>query len=152
MASALARITVSRENVRVAEEELSVARDRVENGVGATIEIDRAEDSLRQAREDAIDAQTDAAIAEIDYERATGKIRDVAAATGALQPTHETGDASGATLRVTRDGTATPAARPAGPAATPATPTSAPPAMQTPTTTPSATPATAAPATPPPAR
>jgi outer membrane protein len=71
----LARIDLAAENVKVAEEELSVARDRVANGVGSTIEIDRAQDSYRQAREDQIAAQSDAALAEIDFERATGSIR-----------------------------------------------------------------------------
>jgi outer membrane protein TolC len=154
MESALARIAVSNESVRLAGEELTVARDRVANGVGASIEVDRAEDSLRQAREDAIDASTDAAIAQIDYERATGSIRGVAAAAGALtnrrvdgSGTNSNGAAPDADLAIVPAG-ATPAARPSNPAAMPPNPTSAPTTVPASSSPSSPSPA---PSTPPPA-
>jgi outer membrane protein len=73
--SAVARVTVARENVRVAEEEMTVVRDRTANGVGSSIEVDRAEDALREAREDRISAEADAAMAGVELEHSMGTIR-----------------------------------------------------------------------------
>jgi outer membrane protein TolC len=81
--SARDRVTVARETVHVAEEELTVARDRYTNGVGSSIEVDRSEDSYRQAREDLIAAESDAAIAGFDLQHATGEIRQF---TGGTNP------------------------------------------------------------------
>jgi len=72
--NAVARTAVARENVSVAEEALTIARDRRAAGYGSTVEVDRAEDSYRQAREDLIAAEADAAAAEYDLQHATGDI------------------------------------------------------------------------------
>jgi outer membrane protein TolC len=73
--NAEARVGVATENVRVAEEALTVARDRRAAGYGSPVEVDRAQDAYRQAHEDLIAAQADAAAAQFDYEHATGAIR-----------------------------------------------------------------------------
>lgn len=73
--NAEARLAVANETVQVAEEALTVARDRRSAGYGSPVEVDRAQDVYRQAHEDAIAAQADAAAAEFDYEHATGSIR-----------------------------------------------------------------------------
>jgi len=68
-------VAVANESVKVAEEALTVARDRRAAGYGSPVEVDRAQDAYRQAHEDAIAAQADAAAAQFDYEHATGGIR-----------------------------------------------------------------------------
>lgn len=73
--NAEARMEVSRETAKVAEEALTVARDRKAAGFGSTVEVDRAQDTYRQAREDSIAAQADAAAAQFDLDHATGNIR-----------------------------------------------------------------------------
>jgi len=60
---------------RVAEEALTVARDRRAAGYGSPVEVDRAQDAYRQAREDLIAAESDAAAAHFDLQHATGDIR-----------------------------------------------------------------------------
>jgi outer membrane protein TolC len=74
VASAAERVAVAQQNVTVAEEALTIARDRRAAGYGSPVEVDRAEDSYRQAREDLIAAQADAAAAEVDLQHATGDI------------------------------------------------------------------------------
>jgi outer membrane protein TolC len=73
--NAEARAALANETVQVAEEALTVARDRRSAGYGSPVEVDRAQDVYRQAHEDAIAAQADAAAAQFDYEHATGGIR-----------------------------------------------------------------------------
>jgi outer membrane protein TolC len=73
--NAESRVAVATENVQVAEEALTVARDRRAAGYGSPVEVDRAQDAYRQAHEDLIAAQADAAAAQFDYEHATGAIR-----------------------------------------------------------------------------
>jgi len=73
--NANARVAVATENAHVADEALTVARDRRAAGFGSPVEVDRAQDTWRQAREDLIAAQADAAAAEYDLEHATGEIR-----------------------------------------------------------------------------
>jgi outer membrane protein TolC len=73
--NAEARVAVANESVTVAEEALTVARDRRAAGYGSPVEVDRAQDAYRQAHEDLIAAQADAAAAQFDYEHATGGIR-----------------------------------------------------------------------------
>ena len=73
--SANARVVVATEGARLAEEALTVARDRRTAGFGSSVEVDRAQDIYRQAREDLIAAQADAAAAHFDLQRATGDIR-----------------------------------------------------------------------------
>jgi outer membrane protein len=79
--SSVARIAVAAEVVRVAQEELDSARNRYEHGAGSSIEVDRAEDAWRQAREDQIAAQSDAAMAAVDLRHATGTMRSWAEGT-----------------------------------------------------------------------
>jgi outer membrane protein TolC len=79
--NANARVAVATENVRVAEEALNVAEDRRSAGYGTPVEVDRAQDSYRQAREDLIAAQADAAAALYDLQHATGEIRKTIEAT-----------------------------------------------------------------------
>jgi outer membrane protein TolC len=73
--NAEARVAVANESVKVAEEALTVARDRRAAGYGSPVEVDRAQDAYRQAHEDSIAAQADASAAQFDYEHATGGIR-----------------------------------------------------------------------------
>ena len=73
--NANARTAVAEENVKVAEEALTVARDRRAAGYGSPVEVDRAQDAYRQAREDLIAARADAAAAAFDLAHATGDIR-----------------------------------------------------------------------------
>jgi outer membrane protein TolC len=73
--NAEARMAVANESVTVADEALTVASDRRAAGYGSPVEVDRAQDAYRQAHEDAIAAQADAATAQFDYEHATGGIR-----------------------------------------------------------------------------
>src|SRR5260370_18905064 len=75
--NANARVAVATENARVAEEALTVAEDRRQAGYGTPVEVDRAQDSYRQAREDLIAAPADAAPAQDDLQHATGGIRKV---------------------------------------------------------------------------
>lgn len=77
--SANARAAVAEETVKVAEEALTVARDRRAAGYGSPVEVDRAQDAYRQAREDLIAARADAAAAAFDLAHATGDIRGVVA-------------------------------------------------------------------------
>lgn len=79
--SAEARVQVATENVRVAEEALQVARDRREAGYGSPVEVDRAQDAYRQAHEDLIAAQADAAAAHFDLLHATGDIHSLVGGT-----------------------------------------------------------------------
>lgn len=74
MKNAEARVDVSEENVKVAEEALQIARDRKSAGYGSPVEVDRAEDTYRQAHEDLIAARADAAAAWIEVQRATGAL------------------------------------------------------------------------------
>ncbi len=73
--NAESRVGVATENVQVAGEALTVSRDRRAAGYGSPVEVDRAQDAYRQAHEDLIAAQADAAAAQFDYEHATGAIR-----------------------------------------------------------------------------
>lgn len=73
--SANARVEVATENAHVAEEALTVAEDRRQAGYGSPVEVDRAQDQYREAREDLIAAQADAAAASYDLQHATGAIR-----------------------------------------------------------------------------
>jgi len=54
-----------------------VARDRFQNGVASSIEVDNAQTSLAAARDSRIDALTDEAQARFDLARATGEIRNL---------------------------------------------------------------------------
>src|SRR5436190_1920464 len=72
------RVAVARESAGVAEEALTVARDRRAAGYGSPVEVDRAQDAYRQAREDLIAAESDAAAAQFDLQHATGDIRRLA--------------------------------------------------------------------------
>jgi cobalt-zinc-cadmium efflux system outer membrane protein len=69
------RVALAHESAGVAEEALTVARDRRAAGYGSPVEVDRAQDAYRQAREDLIAAEADAAAAQFDLQHATGDIR-----------------------------------------------------------------------------
>lgn len=69
-----ARVAVAGEGAKVAEEALTIARERHAAGYGSTIEVDRAEDTYRQSQEDLIAAQADAALAAVQVQYATGTI------------------------------------------------------------------------------
>lgn len=70
------RVELARENERLANDELTFARDRFREGVSSSIEVDNAQTSLTQAQDDRIGALADAAQARFDLGRATGRIRD----------------------------------------------------------------------------
>jgi outer membrane protein TolC len=78
--NAEARVSVAGESAKVAEEALTIARDRKAAGYGSAVEVDRAEDAYRQAQEDLIAAQADAALAAVQVQYATGTIGGSAAA------------------------------------------------------------------------
>ena len=80
--NATARVTVASENVKVAEDALTIARDRRSAGYGSPVEVDRAEDTYRLAHEDLIAARSDAAMAWYNLQHATGDIRALFAGTG----------------------------------------------------------------------
>jgi outer membrane protein len=69
------RVELAEQSVRLAEDELEVARDRFQNGIANSIEVDNAQTSLAAARDTRIDALADAAQARFDLARATGEIR-----------------------------------------------------------------------------
>jgi outer membrane protein len=81
--NAEARVAVAGESAKVAEEALTIARDRHAAGYGSTIEIDRAEDTYRQSQEDLIAAEADAALAAVQVQYATGTIGGTASTTDA---------------------------------------------------------------------
>jgi outer membrane protein TolC len=72
--NAEARVAVASETVKVAEDALTISRDRRGAGYGSPVEVDRAEDAYRQAQEDLIAAQADAALASVQVQYATGTI------------------------------------------------------------------------------
>jgi outer membrane protein len=72
--NAQARTAVAGESAKVAEEALTIARERHAAGYGSTVEVDRAEDAYRQSQEDLIAAQADAALAAVQVQYATGTI------------------------------------------------------------------------------
>jgi outer membrane protein len=74
--NAEARVTVATETATVAEEALTIARDRRAAGYGSSVEVDRAEDAFRQAHEDVIAARADATLAWYQLQHATGTISD----------------------------------------------------------------------------
>jgi outer membrane protein TolC len=74
MQNAQARVDVAAENVKVAEDALQIARDRRTAGYGSPVEVDRAEDTYRQAHEDLIAARADASAAWIEVQRAMGAL------------------------------------------------------------------------------
>jgi outer membrane protein len=78
--NAEARVAVAGESAKVAEEALNISRERRSAGYGSTVEVDRAEDAYRQAQEDLIAAQADAALAAVQVQYATGTITGGAAA------------------------------------------------------------------------
>ena len=72
--NAEARVEVATESVKVAEEALTVARDRRSAGYGSSVEVDRSQDAYRQAHEDLVSATADAVAASYDLAHATGDI------------------------------------------------------------------------------
>ena len=75
LANARSRVTIAEQGVRLAEDELEVARDRFQSGVASSIEVDNAQTSLATARDTRIDALADVAQSRFDLARATGEIR-----------------------------------------------------------------------------
>jgi outer membrane protein TolC len=72
--NAEARVAVAAETAKVAEEALTIARERRTGGYGSSVEVDRAEDAFRQAHEDYIAAQADAALAGVQVQYAMGTL------------------------------------------------------------------------------
>lgn len=75
--SARDRSRVAVENERLAQEELDLSRDRFENGVTSSIEVDNAQASLVTAQADRIAAAADQQRARFDLWHATGQIREL---------------------------------------------------------------------------
>ncbi len=73
--NAEARVSVAAETAKVAEEALTIARERRAGGYGSSVEVDRAEDAFRQAHEDLIAAQADAALAGVQVQYALGTLQ-----------------------------------------------------------------------------
>lgn len=76
-ASARSRFDLAEQSIRLAEDELETARDRLQNGIASSIEVDNAQTSLATARDTRIDALADEAQARFDLARATGEIRNL---------------------------------------------------------------------------
>jgi outer membrane protein len=72
--NASARVAVATETATVAEDALTIARERRAAGYGSAVEVDRAEDAYRQAQEDLIAARADAALASVQVQYATGAL------------------------------------------------------------------------------
>jgi outer membrane protein len=72
--NAQARVAVATETANVAQDALTIARDRRAAGYGSSVEVDRAEDAYRQAQEDLIAARADAALASVQVQYATGTL------------------------------------------------------------------------------
>ncbi|MGA7615607.1 MAG: TolC family protein [Thermoanaerobaculia bacterium] len=72
--NAQTRVEVAAETVKVADEALTIARDRRAAGYGSSVEVDRAQESYAQAHEDLISARADAAMAMYELQHATGEI------------------------------------------------------------------------------
>lgn len=105
--NAEARVAVAQENVRVAEEALTVARDRRAAGYGSPVEVDRAQDAYRQAHEDLVSASADAVAARYDFAHATGDIRSsIPAASGERRAAN--GETGGSVPGVPQPGTMPP--------------------------------------------
>ncbi|MDQ3282576.1 MAG: TolC family protein [Acidobacteriota bacterium] len=83
--NANARVAVARESATVAEQALTIARERRAAGYGSAVEVDRAEDAYRQAQEDVIAAQADASLAFHQLQYATGAMDELAPAETAQQ-------------------------------------------------------------------
>ena len=75
--SARERSRVAIDNERLAQEELDLSRDRFQNGVTSSIEVDNAQASLVTAQADRIAAAADQERARYDLWHATGQIRDL---------------------------------------------------------------------------
>lgn len=73
--TAKSRVALANTNVRLADEELELARDRFVNGVANGMEVDNAQTSFVAAKQDQIGALADQRQAELDLARATGAIR-----------------------------------------------------------------------------
>ncbi|HVT02194.1 MAG TPA: TolC family protein [Thermoanaerobaculia bacterium] len=74
------RVSVATTGAQVADEALTIARERRGAGYGSSVEVDRAQDAYRQAHEDLVAAEADAAIAGVELQHATGEIRTRSAA------------------------------------------------------------------------
>jgi outer membrane protein len=72
--NAQARVAVATETANVAQDALTIARERRTAGYGSSVEVDRAEDAYRQAQEDLIAARADAALASVQVQYATGTL------------------------------------------------------------------------------
>ncbi|HKR66941.1 MAG TPA: TolC family protein, partial [Thermoanaerobaculia bacterium] len=68
------RVAVATETAKVAEDALTIARERQAAGFGSPVEVDRAEDTYREAQEDLIAARADAALAAVQVQYATGTL------------------------------------------------------------------------------
>jgi outer membrane protein TolC len=74
--TALERLGVTRETVRVAEQQAEASRQRFTAGAAIAIEVQQAEDSLRQARLRLERARVDWTQAEIDLAHLSGRLLD----------------------------------------------------------------------------
>ena len=72
--SAETQVTVSKEGLALAEQELAQARRRFENGVTSSIEVTDAQTRLQRARDNQVTALFAHNLARIDWFAAMGKI------------------------------------------------------------------------------
>jgi outer membrane protein TolC len=145
--NAEARVEVARENVAVAEEALTVATDRRGSGYGSSVEVDRAQDTYRQAHEDLVSSTADAVAASYDLAHATGDIQASIPGASGNEP------ATGGTIPGVPPPGTLPAQQPPAIAPTPASPPAVPPPGTTDATQPpqpAPQPAIPVPQTPPP--
>jgi outer membrane protein TolC len=75
--SAREQVAVSEENLKLAEQELELARDRFTEGVTNNIEVVTAQTSLEQARDQRVDALYLYSLAGVNLHRALGQVEKV---------------------------------------------------------------------------
>ncbi len=75
--NARSRVELAEQNIKLADDELETARDRFQNGVATSIEVDNAQTAVAEARDSRVDALADQAQARFDLARATGEIRNL---------------------------------------------------------------------------
>lgn len=75
LASANEQAAVTEEQLRLADLEVTQARDRFENGISGNLEVIEAQSSRVQAQDARIDARFRVAVARIDLKRALGDLR-----------------------------------------------------------------------------
>lgn len=73
--SAISTVDAQKSNMELADNIYQQTRKKYESGIGSQLEIDNAQTQLRLAQDNYINALYDAAVAKIDFLKATGKLQ-----------------------------------------------------------------------------